>query len=294
MKKVQINDAIDEWLLYKRCEIKESTYRLYKYKCEKYLKVYFANKNLSYFQYFDLNLYKNDLLNENLSSKTIKGILKYCELKYDMNFKLDLVSKPKTHKKEIKILTEYEQKKLKNYCIESKELREVGILICLYGGLRIGEVCGLKWEDVDIVKRVIYIKRTIQRVYLGKKNTKILIGTPKTENSIRKIPMANIIYEKLRTIKAKSCEKAYLLTGSTEKFIEPRNFQYWFIRDLKKCNIEKYNFHALRHTFATNCIKVGMDVKSLSEILGHSDVSITLNRYVHSSDKLKKKFINRL
>ena len=163
-------------------------------------------------------------------------------------------------------------------------------------GIRIGELCALKWENINLEERKIYIKKTIERVYIKKeKKTKIIIDTPKSNSSIREIPINNKLYEILKKMKGKSKKNEYVLTGSDTHYIEPRNYQYHFKVILKKSKIKaSYKFHALRHTFATICIEIGMDIKSLSEILGHADVSVTLNVYVHSSDKLKRKFLEKL
>ena len=125
-------------------------------------------------------------------------------------------------------------------------------------------------------------------------NSKIIINSPKTTSSIRKVPINNKLYEVLKPLKKEYKNEDFFLTGSSEKYIEPRNYQYMFKFILSESKVKPYKFHILRHTFATYCIEVGMDAKSLSEILGHSNVNITLSRYVHSSDKIKKKFLEKL
>lgn len=139
------------------------------------------------------------------------------------------------------------------------------------------------------------MKSTLQRSYeKNGEKTKIIIDSPKTKKSVRSIPISNKLYLILRDLKSKYNEEDFLLTGNNIKVIEPRNYRYDFQKTLKECKIKPYKFHVLRHTFATDCINVGMDIKSLSEILGHSNVNITLNRYVHSSYKLKKKYLEKL
>lgn len=206
------------------------------------------------------------------------------------------MSLPKLVKRKIQILSKKEKDKLEKYCLEENNLKTLGILICLNTGIRIGELCALKWENINLEERKIYIKKTIERVYIKKeKKTKIIIDTPKSNSSIREIPINNKLYEILKKMKGKSKKNEYVLTGSDTHYIEPRNYQYYFKVILKKSKIKaSYKFHALRHTFATICIEIGMDIKSLSEILGHADVSVTLNVYVHSSDKLKRKFLEKL
>lgn len=141
--------------------------------------------------------------------------------------------------------------------------------------------------------RTINVKKTLQRVYIEKKSS-VIIDIPKTRTSIRSIPMSDKLYKILQPIQKHYKKEDFFLTGSQTKFLEPRSYQYIYKCILKESNVKPYKFHILRHTFATNCIEVGMDPKSLSEILGHSNVNITLNRYVHSSYKIKKKYLEKL
>lgn len=171
----------------------------------------------------------------------------------------------------------------------------MGILICLYTGIRIGEVCALRWEDIDFINNTISIKRTSQRISNingnSLKKTKIIVTTPKSTNSIRTIPVNSSIMSILKDNYANN--NYYILTGSnTPK--DTRVYEKYFENLLRKCNLRKINFHSLRHTFATRCIESGIDVKSLSEILGHANCSVTLNIYVHSSIDQKRKSIDKM
>ena len=150
-------------------------------------------------------------------------------------------------------------------------------------------------KNIDLEKNELHIRHTLQRIYdKDQKKTKIIIDKPKTRNSVRNIPISNKLHEILKELRKEYKDDDYFLTGDTEKYIEPRSYQYIFKDILRKSKIKKYKFHILRHTFATECIEVGMDVKSLSEILGHASVEITLNKYVHSSYKTKKKYLEKL
>ena len=150
-------------------------------------------------------------------------------------------------------------------------------------------MCALKWKNINLEKRIIYVKHTLQRVYNREEHTtKVILDSPKTQKSIREIPISNKLYDILKELKVKNNEDEFFLTGDSEKFIEPRSYYKYYKDLLRRSRIKSYKFHALRHTFATNCIEVGMDVKSLSEILGHASVEITLNKYVHSSYKTQK------
>ena len=172
-----------------------------------------------------------------------------------------------------------------------------GILVCMYTGIRLGEICALKWDDIDLRRRILCISHTTQRIAVPEERsihkTQVVTGQPKTVSSERIIPIPNIIYPLLKKLSADAQRECYLLTNSNH-LIEPRNYQYFFKRLLDIIGIRNVNFHILRHTFASRCVETGMDVKTLSEILGYANINITLSYYVHSSLDTKKKQINRL
>lgn len=193
----------------------------------------------------------------------------------------------------LRVLSIQEQSLLGEYLLAHMNLRNMGILLSLYTGLRIGELCALKWDDISLSEKTIYISRTMQRVQNQQPDgarTQILIAPPKSSSSIRKIPLTDEIADYLSHFRA----KGYFLTGREDCFVEPRTMQYYFKRVLLECKIAPANFHALRHTFATRCVELGFDTKSLSEILGHASVNITMNRYVHPSMDLKRQNMQRL
>lgn len=201
----------------------------------------------------------------------------------------------KQPQKPMRILTRTEQQKLSKHLCEDLTLTNLGILICLYTGIRVGEICALKWEDISFDEQYLYVHKTMQRLQNkggDKRKTAILISEPKSECSIRKIPLPDEIFQLIVT--AKRPGNTYFLTGLVHTYVEPRTLQNRFKSVIKACNIKDANFHALRHTFATRCIELGFDAKSLSEILGHASVNITLNRYVHPSMELKLKNMNML
>lgn len=300
-RNIKFKEVVKMWLLFKKVSIKKSTFYRYQYIVNKYILSYFKDKRLHYFINYDFNVFI-DYLSKNLSEKTVsdilivlKGILKYIEKKYNYNYKIDLISIPKHKYNEIKTLESNEMFRLKNHCLSSLDYKEIGIAICLLTGMRIGEICALKWKNIDLDNKLIYIKQNLQRVYIGKNKTKIIIDTPKTISSIRSIPISDKLLNVLQQIYKNNnfSKEAFFLTGN-KKYIEPRYYQKFFKECLKQCKIKSYNFHVLRHSFATNCVKIGMDVKSISEILGHSDVKITLNRYIHSSIDTQKEYLNKL
>lgn len=156
----------------------------------------------------------------------------------------------------------------------------------MYTGLRVGEVCALKWSDIDLEKSILTVNRTVQRIKTMNSAcvTTISIGKPKSRSSMRQIPLPDFLADILNHFNHKN--DSYVLSGS-ERIIEPRTMQYRFKSILKKANLPLINYHALRHMFATNCVKAGFDVKTLSELLGHCSVETALNRYVHSSMERK-------
>ena len=188
-----------------------------------------------------------------------------------------------------------QQKIFERQLLHEMDTTKLGILISLHTGLRIGEICALTWENVDIIKKVIYVRTTIARVKdnsCSGTKTKLIIDAPKTKSSKRDIPISSFLLPILTTMKS-SAISPYVISESPT-FIQPRTYEYRYHKLLDSCGLESINYHSLRHTFATRCIEAGVDVKSLSEILGHSNVSITLNTYVHSSMELKRTQLEKL
>ena len=298
-KRKDFEVVTEEWLKYKKNTVKKSTYYNYSYSVAKYLYPSFAGKNIT-----KIKNYNNFIeeLSDTLSPKTVrdivtklKEIINFYEEEHNTKLNIKKMSLPKMNKKEIQILSNKEKQKLEKYCIEQNSLKSLGILICLNTGLRVGEVCALRWENVDFETRRIHVEKTIERIYSKEENkTIVIIDTPKSITSVRTIPINSKLYNILKQIRGKSKKTDFVLTGSSEHYVEQRNYQYHFKEILKRNKVKKYKFHTLRHTFATNCIEAGMDIKSLSEILGHADVSITLNIYVHSSDKAKRKYLEKI
>lgn len=197
--------------------------------------------------------------------------------------------------KEMRVLSRAEQERLCRQIYSDLNAKNIGILICLFTGLRVGEICALRWEDISISEKTIHVHQTMQRIHndddSGPKS-KVIVTTPKSRCSIRTIPIPDDIASVI--IDFRQSKNGYFLTGQENKYIEPRTMQNHFKRLLKKCAIDSSNFHALRHTFATRCVELGFDVKTLSEILGHASVNITMNRYVHPSMELKRENMQRL
>lgn len=203
---------------------------------------------------------------------------------------LSPITKPSAPEHEPCVLSVENQTALEAELLKNMNEDKLLIYITLYTGLRIGEVCALKWEDIDVDAKVIHIHQTVSRSWAqesGTKHSVLSVTSPKTKSSFRCIPICSKLY---KTISCFPCRKShgYISPGIAQSFISPRTFEYRYKQVLKSTGIKPVNFHALRHTFATRCIERGVDVKSLSEILGHANVSITLNTYVHSSMELKR------
>ena len=222
----------------------------------------------------------------------IKNSLKAAHLiSYLPNYTLDKVNYPKIIEKKIECFTINEQKKIEFAVKTTKKDKYLGIILCLYTGLRIGELLALTWNDIDFEKSILIISKTCYDS--SEEGTRIRnINIPKTKNSIREIPLPTKILEMLKEMKKKS--KCEFVIAEGEKFVFMRSYQRTFELLLKKLKIPHKGFHSLRHTFATRALECGMDVKTLSEILGHKNPTITLNRYVHSLWEHKKEMMNKL
>lgn len=199
------------------------------------------------------------------------------------------VHKPIINKGQVTVFSLSEQRIMEKHLLQGTDRTKLGILLSLYMGLRIGEVCALTWEQVDFNECVIHIRSTISRVKCQKnmsKKTELIIDSPKTLSSIRDIPIPSKLLPIMLELK-KTSTSNYVISDKP-MFVSPRTYEYRYHNFLESCKVKQVNYHILRHTFATRCIEAGVDVKTLSEVLGHSNVSITLNTYVHSSLELKR------
>lgn len=206
------------------------------------------------------------------------------------------IVRPKVIQKEMRVLNELEYSILETHLINNAayDLTYLGVLIALKTGIRIGELCALKWADFDLSGGTINICRTVQRINTENKTKKTIlhVDTPKSINSARTVPVTKQLLAFIRKFYNSNLDNCYLLTGTT-KPMEPRTLQYRYKKILLKVGIEA-NFHALRHTFATHAVMKGIDIKTLSELLGHSTVKITLDKYVHSSIQVKIEQIEKI
>lgn len=223
----------------------------------------------------------------------LKSIYRYASRSYNIKNVLEGLVMPKCVKSEVEVPSKGQQQQLLCYLNIEPDLTSLCITLALFTGMRIGELCALQWKDIDLKNRTISVTKTIQRIQTkgGRNRTELVITEPKSRSSYRVISIPDCLVSLLEQFKD-TAEK-YVLTGCN-KPVEPRTVQYRFVKILQNAKLPSVHFHSLRHAFATNCIALGFDVKTLSEILGHSSVEITLNRYVHSSLDRKKACMNML
>lgn len=309
-KKVLFSSVLDEWMRINSLNKKAATKLKYAYLIENHIK-----PELGGYKIQEINeLLVNDFLGKKLLTgrldhtgglsgtyvKTmyliIQATINYgAEHELCHKFKTSIVKLP-IENKEIVILTAEEQRKLETQLQMDSSPEGLGIMISLYTGLRIGEVCALRWADIDLHNRILHVKHTISRIKNQDANstskTMLVLDTPKTKSSTRDIPLTTKMYDILSKAAMNACSEFVVSVDSS--FISPRTYEYRFHRKLEKYGIVQVNYHSLRHTFATRCIEKGIDAKTLSEILGHSNVSVTLNTYVHSSMTLKREQLEKL
>jgi len=194
-------------------------------------------------------------------------------------------------------LTVSEQEKLKNHIQNNLDCKSLGVLISLYTGVRLGELCALQWKDIDFYEEEIKVTKTLQRIKNTDENdnrkTKVIIDKPKSVKSVRNIPLPSFLFNILKEYRKGYTADTYILTGNL-RYMDNRVYQDKFKQYIKLAGLQDINFHATRHTFATRAIEHGIDVKTVSELLGHSSVKFTLERYVHSSKEHKKQSMEKM
>ncbi|GFI21961.1 transposase from transposon Tn916 [Lachnospiraceae bacterium] len=309
MNYLTFKELAEEWLHYKKNLVKESTYCNYAIQLKNHIIPLFGNMNCSMItsdilnqkmsQWFENNRLQGNMPLSDKTARDITLIFKLC-LNYGMqknyipNQKINLVIPVcKNRTVAAQTYTIREQQIIVNAILSNLTNKSNGILISLYTGIRIGELCALRWSDIDLENRTIIISKTLQRLYfkeeIEEKHTKISITSPKTCNSIREVPISSKLTQTLIKLHANN-PNTYVLTN-TEKYIEPRTYRNFYSQFMDSLDIRKLNFHCLRHTFATRCIECGADYKTVSEILGHANVNITMNLYVHPSIEQKRKCV---
>lgn len=291
-------DLLGYWLEFNNSKNKQTTQNKYEFLIKKHIKPELGNVKLNKISSVMINKFI-DTKTQCLSNSYVRTMAIIIKSALELGIKeqfifmtnLDIYL-PKQSKPELQILSATEQNLLEEYILNNLDFTALGIYISLYAGLRIGEVCALKWSDIDFENKVIKVRTTVIRVTDAKGKCYDDIGTAKTDASIRDIPIFNKLLIPL--LKMKKLSKSPYVISTKMSFVNKRTFEYRYHKIMKSAGVTDINFHALRHSFATRCIECGVDVKSLSEILGHSNVSVTLNTYVHSSMELKKIQIEKL
>ncbi len=293
---ITLTALAQEWLYVNQNRIKPSTYQKYNNFLKNHIVDQIGKYPIMYLNPIVIKQYSDKKLTDGLSATTINNVLvfvhtclKYGNRQYGLPI-MDMIYL-KQPKREMRVLSIDEQRTLTTYLMSNTDIYKLGVLVALYTGMRIGELCALKWGDIQ--DGVVCINKTLQRLQRPNSNhSEIIIGEPKSSSSFRKIPLPPYINEVVELFRQK--DEAQFMSRLYYPVIEPRVLQYQFKKYLKACGIEHANFHALRHTYATRCVEAEIDVKTLSELLGHSDVSVTLNKYVHSSFEQKVLSINKL
>lgn len=297
-----IKDIAAFWKADKKQYVKESTYSAYSLLVLNHIIPFFGEK--SDFVESDVQEFVLQSLKAGLSEKTVKDIVvvikmiqKFAVKKGYMILRPFDVTYPKSSKKaELAVMAKENQKKLFEFAKANFSFRNLGLAICLSTGLRIGELCGLKWSDIDAEEGTLRVQRTVQRLYKvedDKRYTVIAIAEPKTRESNRVIPLST---ELLRIIKPlmKVVNKDFFILSNDKEPIEPRIYRNYYKKVIKELDIPYLKFHGLRHSFATRCIESNNSVKTVSVILGHSNITTTMNLYVHPDNKEKKRCIERM
>ena len=297
-----VREIAAAWKEYKRPYVKQSTMAAYVLILENHVLPYFGDGDSLHEQ--EVQAFVLQKLERGLSVKTVKDIL--IVLKMVMKFGVknewmtyyewDIKYPTTSTNKELEVLSVANHRKILNYIQSHFTFTGLGIYISLSTGLRIGEICALKWSDINVTDGTITVSRTIERIYIiegEKKHTELIISTPKTKNSCREIPMSKELLAMVKPLKKVVNEDFYVLTND-ERPTEPRTYRNYYNGLMVKLDIPKLKYHGLRHSFATRCIEAGCDYKTVSVLLGHSNISTTLNLYVHPNMEQKKRCITKM
>ena len=304
LRVVVYNDVLDGWLRASKLKTKESTHARYSQLVRTHIKPHLDRYQLSRISTSKIEGFLEYLLSKGrldgaggLSPKTVTDILAIIKntMEYARSQNIAVICNleklsVKGKEKEMRVLTPEEQDALAVVLVRNMDRYKFGVLLSLYTGIRIGELCALQWGDFETNLSTLTVRKTMQRVKniddVSSSKTKIIITEPKSQSSVREIPLPPFLVEIAKSFQANP--EAFVLSGTIGQYVEPRTMQNRFQTYVKQSGIAAANYHSLRHSFATRCIELSFDIKTLSTILGHSSVNITLNRYVHSSMELKK------
>ena len=302
MSNKTIREIAEAWKEYKRPYVKQSTMAAYVLILENHVLPEFGD-NDSLHEH-DVQAFVLKKIERGLSVKSVKDILIVLKMvmkfgvknEWMTHYEWDIKYPANNQPKELEVLSVANHKKILDYVQHNFTFMSLGIYISLSTGLRIGEICALKWSDINVADGTITVQRTIERIYVvegGKKHTQLVINTPKTVNSCREIPMSKELLAMVKPMKKVVNGDFYVLTNE-DKPTEPRTYRNYYNRLMEKLDIPKLKYHGLRHSFATRCIEAGCDYKTVSVLLGHSNISTTLNLYVHPNMEQKKRCINKM
>lgn len=304
---MKYKEWLDEWLThYVKTSSKQRTYERYSQTVSVHIIPHLGEYELGDLQPIVLQRFITDLLTsgnkrtgKGLSANFVKSVISVLQnslktahvLGLIPEYTADRIKRPKIVEKQVECFSIAEQKKIEQCVLESNKPKLKGIILCLYTGLRIGELLALTWEDIDFSKGMLSVTKTCHDGNMNGKHC-VIVDMPKTSNSQRTIPIAKSLVAILREMKKQSSSNYVIEDNARVVFV--RSYQRTFELLLKRLNIPHKGFHALRHTFATRALECGMDVKTLSEILGHKNATITLNRYAHSLWEYKSEMMNKL
>lgn len=297
-----IAEIADAWKQDKKAFVKLSTYSAYILILQNHILPYFGDR--TEIREYDVQQFAIRKMEAGLCQKSVKDILIVLKMIVRFGAKYgwcdyvewDVRYPSQQDKKELSVLTVDNHRKVLEYVQSNFTFKNLGIYICLTGGLRIGEVCALQWKDLDVDHGVIHVCKTVERIYIvdgDNRRTLLVIGNPKTLNSMRDVPMTSDLNRMLKPFRRVMNPDYYLLTNEAVP-TEPRTYRNYYKRLMRRLGIPPLKFHGLRHSFATRCIESNCDYKTVSVILGHSSINTTLNLYVHPNIEQKKKCIDKM
>lgn len=301
---MNFKEMSSEWIKYKEMFVKKSSMSAYILLLENHLIPYFGDCEKEIPEN-EVQKFVLDKIRLGLSKKSVGDILIVLKmiLKFGKKQKLfdytpfeDIVFPTENVKKQLEVLTIAQTNTLISYLRDNFSFRNLGILIAISTGVRIGEVCALQWSDIDIQRGVLTVSKTIQRVYMidgGKRRTELILDEPKTSSSNREIPLSPDLIKVMKPLE-KIVNQEYFVLTNDKKPTEPRTYRNYYLDVMAQLELPPLKFHGLRHSFATRCINANIDIKTVSVLLGHSNITTTLNVYTHPDLEQKKSAISKL
>ena len=289
-----------EWMLKEvGGRVKASTYQRYSAIMRKHIMPYLGQLKLADISRDTVQLLVDGMEKANYAEATIRSMVKLLGKALSAAYDGGIIpTNPckgvvvrRTQLSEQRDLTRSEQERLRR-CAEQAD---IPALLALYTGMRLGEICALRWEDINWESGTLCVRRTVQRLSCQGMQTKttLSVGLPKTKASHRVIPVPSFLLEELAKRRKEATEQGFVF-GSAEVPAEPRTIQRRSKRLMRRAEIYNVHFHTLRHTFATRMLELGTDIKTVSELLGHQSAKMTLDIYSHSLLTQKTRAIESL